>query len=51
MGATQQCVQVHDAATNDVSFMGYDMTKRDDVKSYYHELGPIESRGRWLRFR
>jgi hypothetical protein len=44
-------VQVHDAATNDVSFLGYDLTRRDDVKSYYHELGGIEVKGHWLRFR
>lgn len=44
-------MQVHTAATNEVSFLPYEVRPREEIKSYYHELGALECNGSWLRFR
>lgn len=44
-------VQVHTAAAGDVSYLPYETGPREDIKSYYHELCPLECQGSWLRFR
>eukprot|EP00892_Ulva_mutabilis_P006425 jgi/Ulvmu1/4154/UM019_0133.1 len=50
-GYSSTNLQVHTAATSDVSHLSYETGPREEIKSYYHELGPLECNGSWLRFR
>lgn len=44
-------MQTHSAGMLDYSFMEYEQDEEAEVPSCYHDLGELERRGQWLRWR